>query len=178
MELVFGSKAEVGGEVWIPISTGDNKPVFKQFNNVIIDEVNSDTIRFNLQDKTLDSYDEDLKMAAKENKIDWFGRDVSDRVIDNAYRSPAFEGTLTTVPLRSGGDDDEVRVKCFDHDKNAIEFGDLKEGTECSVVVELKRLWFVKRNFGPEWYSIQIKTHKVPEPDHDPYDGYLFQDDE
>ena len=86
--------------------------------------------------------------------------------------------TLTTVPLRSGGDDDEVRVKCFDHDKNAIEFGDLKEGTECSVVVELKRLWFVKRNFGPEWYSIQIKTHKVPEPDHDPYDGYLFQDDE
>tara|TARA_R110002074_G_scaffold45617_2_gene117797 strand:+ start:213 stop:746 length:534 start_codon:yes stop_codon:yes gene_type:complete len=176
MDIVFGVKEEVDGEVWIPISTGDNKPVFKQFNNVVIDEVNSDTIRFNLQGKTLESYDEDLKSAAKENKIDWFGRDVSDKVIDNAYRSPAFEGTLQTVPLRSG-DDNEVRVKCFDNDKKAIEFGDLKEGTVCSVVVELKRLWFVKRNFGPEWYSIQIKIHKVPVPKSDPYDGYLFQDD-
>jgi hypothetical protein len=43
------------------------------------------------------------------------------------------------------------------------------------VIVQLRYIWFVKRNFGPEWFSVQLKT--VEPPEKDPYEEYLFQDE-
>ena len=182
MDAVFGEKQTVNGEVWIPIRTACNKPMFKQLNNVTIDEISSDNIVFNIGDKDLNSFDDAIISAAKEHKVEWFGRDVADRVIDNAYQSAAQTDIFTTSPLirTNAASEQAACVKCFDHEKNPVNWEDVKPGTGCNVVVELKRLWFVKRTFGPEWFSVQVKLHKPPEPEpeSDPYDDYLFQDDE
>ena len=67
------------------------------------------------------------------------------------------------------------KLRIYDTEKNIVDVDSLTEGTICNVVVELNRIWFVKRNFGPEWFTVQVKVVKPPETD--PYDGYLFQDE-
>jgi hypothetical protein len=174
MDVVFGEVSNVDGDVSIPVISGDGRKVFKQFNNVRVEDVDQEQIVFNLQENDLSSYDEDILAAAKVHKKEWFGREVKDSVIDKSYQSPVKDGLFTTSTLRTAGG--ECGVRCFNHQKEPIEFSDLSEGTVCSVVVELKRICLYKKTWEPEWYSVQIRA--APAPDPDPYDGYLFQDDE
>lgn len=168
MDISFGELNKSDTGVTVPIYRGDGKPMFKQFNGVVIESVDDENIVLNLQDKDISSYDEDLLAAAKENRVAWWGREVSDRVIEKAYQSSVDETTLTTGR--------HSRLRCFDVSKAQVDVDSLKAGTRCDVVVQLGNLWFTKRNFGSDWYSVQIKIH--PEPEKDPYDEYLFQDDE
>ncbi len=173
MDVQFGAIEDVGDEKRVYISNEKNKPVLKQFNNVRVEEITEDSILFNLQDNDISSYDEDVKAAAIENSKEWFGREISEKTITKAYTSPVKNGVFETQQLKSG--EGEIKIKVFDHEKNQIDFSNLKEGTVCNLIVQLKYIWFVKRNFGPEWVSVQIKTSKSP--DKDPYEDYLFQDD-
>lgn len=173
MDVQFTTIEDVGDEKRVYAMTGENKPVFKQFNNVRVEEITDDSIIFNLQDNDVSSYDDDMKAAAQENSKEWFGREVAERTIAKAYTSPVKNGLFETQLLKTGEGVNRVRV--FDHEKNQVEFQDLTEGTICNVVVQLKYIWFVKRNFGPEWFSVQLKTAKPPEKD--PYEDYLFQDE-
>ena len=160
MDVVFGEVSNVDGDVSIPVISGDGRKVFKQFNNVRVEDADQDQVVFNLQENDLSSYDDDILAAAKVHKKEWFGREIKDSVIDKSYRSPVTD----------------CGVRCFNHQKEAIEFSDLTEGMVCSVVVELKRICLYKKTWEPEWYSVQVRTAPIPAPD--PYDGYLFQDDE
>lgn len=173
MDVLFNAIENVGDEKRVYATTGENKPVFKQFNNVRVEEITDDSIVFNLQDNDISSYDDDLKAAAQENSKEWFGREVAEKTITKAYTSPVTNGLFETQLIKTGEGVNRVRV--FDHEKNQIDFQDLREGTICNVVVQLKYIWFVKRNFGPEWFSVQLKTAKPPEKD--PYEDYLFQDE-
>jgi len=56
-----------------------------------------------------------------------------------------------------------------------VDVNTIAPGTVCSVVVELKRIWFDKRNYGPDWFSVQVRLSKPVEKDH--YEDYLFQDE-
>jgi len=169
MDIVFSEPQKKDGEVWVTTRQGSGRPMFKQFNNVKISEINDDTIIFNLQENDISSYDEDIQAAARGNKIEWFGREVSDKVLEKAYNSPTKDGQFTTQVGSRG-------VRCFTHDKTSVALSDLGDNLVCDIVVELQHLWFIKRGFGPEWSIVQIKTH--PEPEEDPYDSYLFQDDQ
>ena len=173
MDLQFTTIENVDDEKRVYTMSGENRPVFKQFNNVRVEEITDDSLVFNLQDNDVSSYDDDMKAAAQENSKEWFGREVSEKTITKAYTSPVKNGLFETQFLKSG--EGLNRVKVFDHEKNQVDFQDLKEGTICNVVVQLKYIWFVKRNFGPEWFSVQLKTAKPP--DKDPYEDYLFQDE-
>ena len=169
MDIVFGEPQKKDGEVWVSTRQGSGRPVFKQFNGVKISELHEDTMVFNLQENDISSYDEELRAAARVHKQEWFGRDVSDRVLDKAYNPPTKDGHFTTQVGSRG-------VKCFGADKTSVPVSDLKEGLVCDIVVELQHLWFIKRGFGPEWSIVQVKLH--PEPEVDPYDSYLFQEDQ
>lgn len=168
MDASFGEIVKTDNDVTVPIYRGDGKPLFKQFNGVVIESVDNDSITFNLQDKDISSYDSYLLTAAKDNRKAWWGREVSDKVIEKAYQSSVDEGVLTTSR--------HSRLRCYDLEKAQVDVDSLKAGTRCDIVVQVNNLWFTKRNFGPDWYSVQIKVH--PEPEKDPYDDYLFQDDE
>lgn len=169
MDIVFGEPQKKDGEVWVSTHQGSGRPLFKQFNGVKISELHEDTMVFNLQENDISSYDEELRAAARDHKQEWFGRDVSDRVLDKAYTPPTRDGHFTTQVSSRG-------VKCFDVNKAGVPLSDLAEGMVCDIVVELQHLWFIKRGFGPEWAIVQVKVHPEPEPD--PYDSYLFQEDQ
>ena len=61
MDVVFGEVSNVDGDVSIPVFSGDGRKVFKQFNNVRVEDVDQDQIVFNLQENDLSSYDEDIR---------------------------------------------------------------------------------------------------------------------
>ncbi len=168
MDLSFGDICKNDNDISVRIHRGDGKPMFKQFNNVKIDSVSDEAIVLNLQDRDISSYDDDLIGAAKENRKAWFGREVADKTIEKSYQSPVEDGIFTTTR--------HEKLRCFDHEKNQVDADSLTEGMRCDVVVELSSLWFIKRNFGPDWLSVQIKLHAPPATD--PYDDYLFQDEE
>lgn len=167
MDISFGEIVKNDNEVFVPVQRGDGKPMFKQFNGVVVESVEDDTITFNLQGRDISSYDEDLIAAGKENRKEWWGRELADKTIEKAYSSPVDEGVLTTLR--------HPKLRCFDSERQQVEIDSLKPGNRCDVVVELNKLWFLKRSFGPDWFSVQIKIH--PEPETDPYDDYLFQDE-
>ena len=173
MDVQFTAIEDVGDEKRVYVKSGDGKPMFKQFNNVKIEEITDDSIVFNLQDTDISSYDNDMMASAQENSKEWFGREVSAKTIEKAYTSPVKNGLFETKLLKT--EEGINRVKVFDHEKNQLEFQELKEGTICNVVVQIRYIWFVKRNFGPEWFSVQLKTVELP--DKDPYEEYLFQDE-
>jgi|TARA_R110000851_G_scaffold219496_1_gene372260 hypothetical protein len=172
MDLQFADIEDVGDEKRVYVKSGENKPMFKQFNNVRVEEVTEDSVVFNLQGNDISSYDDDIRASAQANSKEWFGRDVSEKTISKAYTSPVKNDVFETQVLKTV--DGVNRVRVFDHEKNNVDFQNLTEGTICDVVVQLRYIWFVKRNFGPEWISVQLKTVKPPEKD--PYEDYLFQD--
>ena len=173
MDAHFDTICDVGDEKRVYVRSAEGKPLFKQFNNVRVEEITDDSIVFNLQDNDISSYDADLMAAAQANSKEWFGREVSEKIVAKAYTSPVKDGLVETQILKT--DDGTTRVRVFDHERNPVDFQDLSVGTICNVVVQLKYIWFVKRNFGPEWFSVQVKTAKPPEKD--PYEDYLFQDE-
>ena len=167
MDAVFGAPENNEGEVHVSVRNGNGRPMFKQLNGVVIQEVTNDTISFKLQQE-MNCYDDDIVAAANVNSEAWFGRKVQEKTLEKAYTSSVEEDVLTTTIMK-----DKLRI--YDTEKNIVDVDSLTEGTICNVVVELNRIWFVKRNFGPEWFTVQVKVVKPPETD--PYDGYLFQDE-
>ena len=168
MDAQFDAPQTNDGEIHVRVSRDDGRPMFKQFNNVKIEEITEDSLVINVQDNDLSSYDQDLLAAAKTNKQEWFGRELADSTLEKRYSS-ALEGELFSTNILKG------KFRCYDHEKNVVPVEELKPGMLCSVVVELKRIWFDKRNYGPDWFSVQVKLNKPPEKDH--YEDYLFQDE-
>ena len=168
MDAQFGTPENVDNEIHVSVSRGDGRPMFKQFNNITIEDITDDGIMFNLQDNDISCYDHDILAAAKTNKQEWFGRDLADSTLDKRYSSAVKNNIFTTTTLKD-------KFRCYDHEKNVVDLDSVKPGTACSVIVELKRIWFDKRNFGPDWMNVQVKLDKPPEKD--PYDDYLFQDE-
>ena len=178
MDVVFGEVTKTeSGEVFVPVHQGDGRPMFKQLNGVVVEDICGDQITFNLQGVDMSSYDDDLLGAAKENRKAWFGREVKDTVLEKSYRPACADGRLVTTTIKDA--DGNNRVKCFNSDKEPCEFDSIVEGTVCSVVIELKRISMFKKTFEPEWFSVQVRTNPPPPPPDqpDPYDGYLFQDE-
>jgi len=168
MDARFGSPITTDGEIHVSVSNGDGRPLFKQFNNVKIEEITDETIILNLQDNDVRSYDQDLIAAAKENKQEWFGRDLVDSTLEKRYSAAQDGNSFSTNILKE-------KFRCYDHEKNVVDVNTIAPGTVCSVVVELKRIWFDKRNYGPDWFSVQVRLSKPAEKDH--YEDYLFQDE-
>ena len=168
MDTHFGPPVNTDGEIHVAVSGKDSRPLFKQFNNVKIEEITEDTLVLNVQDNDISSHDQALVEAAKDNREEWFGRELADATLEKRYSS-AIEGDLFSTNILKG------KFRCYDHEKNIVDLDTLTPGMVCSVVVELRRIWFDKRNYGPDWYSVQVRLAKPLEKDH--YEDYLFQDE-
>lgn len=171
MDAVFGSPENNGGEVHVSVRNANGgKPMFKQLNGITVSDVSEDSITFALQEPgVIGEFDDRIVSSANENSQEWFGRNVKEATLKKAYQSAVDEDGLFSTTIMK----DKLRI--YDCDKNRVEVDTLVPGTVCNVVVELNRIWFVKRNFGPEWFTVQVKIVKPPETD--PYDDYLFQDE-
>lgn len=107
--------------------------------------------------------------AAVENAETWFGKKLSEKVVEGAYTSSIADGQLT-------GERIEV-MKVFNVEQGEEDFENVNPEKSCDVILEFAGLWFAKKSFGSSWNVVQVRVH--PDPILDTYpDGYAFVDDE
>ncbi len=112
----------------------------------------------------------DEKKIREEDEKDetWFGKKLSDNVVEGAYTSSIADGQIT-------GERIEV-TKVFNSDQEDIDFDTIQSDKVCDVILEFAGLWFAKKSFGSSWNVVQVRVH--PDPILDTYpDGYAFVDE-
>jgi len=128
----------------------------KQLNTVTLqDDLTNKNLSLKIQEDQIEFFtkvDEDILAQAKQSKVDWFGKELSDETIQGAYQESLTDGLV------------------------GASLATIKKDTECDVVLELSGLWFLKKSFGPIWRILQVRirgTPKAPEFAKE----YLFDDD-
>jgi hypothetical protein len=107
--------------------------------------------------------------AAVENAETWFGKNLSDKVVEGAYTSSVADRQVT-------GERIDV-TKVFNSDQEEVDFETIQPGKTCDVILEFSGLWFAKKSFGSSWNVVQVRVH--PDPILDTYpEGFAFVDDE
>ena len=176
MALTFSNIDKTSqGEYVVDISAQAGGPVFHQLNNVTltIDASQGDaTIKGDLS--SLGKFNDEILEYANGHSEDWFGRKVAEATLAKAYQVQD-DGPFTADLLQNS--DSEVITKYYGQDKELKDAGELsQEDLHVHVVVELRGLWFVKKNFGAIWKLVQVKDAPPPPPK-SPYEDYLFQDE-
>ena len=146
-----------------------------QVNGVVLqDPLVAKSINLKLADQTLfDGIDTEILTKAKELKQEWFGKELSDETITNAYQESVTDGVLGASLATVKG---SVVTLAFDRQKNPIDLQEIKKDAQCDFVIELSGLWFLKKSFGPIWRVVQVRARTGPAAPEFPKD-YLFTDD-
>ena len=142
-----------------------------QLNKVKIEDISGDIVLDLTSEVNLNKIrvvDEQNLEAARENCEAWFGKQLSEKVIEGAYASSVADGQVT-------GDRIEV-TKVFNAQQEQVEFESVHPGKTCDVILEFAGLWFAKKSFGASWNVVQVRLH--PDPILDTYpDQYAFVDE-
>jgi Family of unknown function (DUF5871) len=112
--------------------------------------------------------DEELLTA----KLEWFGKDLSDETITNAFQESVTDEVLGASLATVKG---EVVTMAYDTQKNPVALQDIKTGATVDALLELSGLWFLKKSFGPIWRVAQVRVRGVAKPV--PAREYLFTDE-
>ncbi len=131
----------------------------QQVNSLVLqDSLETKTVKFNVPEGTLDIFktiDEELLTQAKASKVEWFGKELSDDTILNAFQESVTDGVLDASLATVKG---QVTTTAFDTQKNPVELQAVKSESKCDVVLELAGLWFLKKSFGPIWRVLQVRV--------------------
>ena len=87
--------------------------------------------------------------SAVENAVEWFGKELPEKTVTNAYTK---EECLSTDKIGA--------TRVFNSKNEQVDFETLSPGTTCSIFVEFSGLWFAKKAFGPSWNIVQVKIHE------------------
>jgi hypothetical protein len=146
-----------------------------QVNGLVLqDSLESKTVNFKVPEglELFKNIDDELLSQAKASKVAWFGKELSDETITNAFQESVTDGVLGASLATIKG---EVVTTAFDTQKNPVELQDVKPESKVDVLLELSGLWFLKKSFGPIWRVIQVRVRsgaqRAPAPKE-----YLFTD--
>jgi len=143
-----------------------------QLNNVKIVDVSGDIVMdlgSEANISKIQEIDAQNLSAAVENAETWFGKKLSDKVVEGAYTSSVADNQIT-------GERIEV-TKVFNSDQEMVDFDVVQPEKTCDVILEFAGLWFAKKSFGSSWNVVQVRVH--PDPILDTYpEEYAFVDDE
>lgn len=138
------------------------------------DDLTAKTVNFKIDSPDLfTDIDTEILSKAKESKVAWFGKELSDDTIINAFQESVTEGVLGANLMTIKG---SIVTLAFDTQKNPIELQEIKAGSKCDCVIELSGLWFLKKSFGPIWRVVQVRVRGAPKAP-EPIKDYLFTDD-
>ena len=166
------------GLYFVKASNDEKRKCLVQLNAVTVSEVSGDMI-FDINsdtnaDKIIDIETQNLA-AARDNSVEWFGKQLSDKVINGAYRSVLNNGQMTADMIV----DPPVRV--FNIKQESIDIEAIQNDKTCDVIVEFAGIWFAKKAFGGHWNVVQVRVHDDPvreEPVTDVYpEEYAFVDE-
>jgi hypothetical protein len=131
----------------------------QQVNSLVLqDTLETKTVKFKVPEGTLDIFktiDEELLAQAKASKVEWFGKELSDETILNAFQESVTDGVLDASLATIKG---QVTTTAFDAQKNPVELQGVKPESKCDLVLELAGLWFLKKSFGPIWRVLQMRV--------------------
>ena len=148
----------------------------KQLNNVTLqDDLTTKNLNLKIQDDHVDFFkgiDEEILTQAKQSKVDWFGKELSDETIQNAYQESLTDGVVGASLATVKG---EFITQAFDRQRTSIELSKVKKDTQCDIMLELSGLWFLKKSFGPIWRVLQVRVRGAAKPP--VVKEYLFEDD-
>jgi hypothetical protein len=157
----------------------------QQVNSLVLqDSLETKTVKFKVPEGATDIFktiDEEILAQAKASKVEWFGKELSDDTIVNAFQESVTDGILDASLATVKG---QVTSTAFDTQKNPVELQAVKSESKCDLVLELAGLWFLKKSFGPIWRVLQVRVRGVasaptpkeymftdePEDDEDPAD--------
>jgi hypothetical protein len=143
-----------------------------QLNKVKMTDVTGDIVMELGSDDNvakIQAIDTENLSAAVDNAETWFGKKLSDKVVEGAYTSSIADGQIT-------GERIEV-TKVFNSEQEEVDFETIQPGKICDVILEFAGLWFAKKSFGSSWNVVQVRVH--PDPILDTYpEGYAFVNDE
>jgi len=156
----------------------------QQVNGLVLqDSLETKTVNFKVPEGSdiFKRIDEELLTQAKTSKVEWFGKELSDETILNAFQESVTDGVLGASLSSVKG---QVTTTAFDTQKNSIELQAVKPESKCDVMFELAGLWFLKKSFGPIWRVLQVRVRgstvpptpkeymftDEPEDDEDPAD--------
>ena len=122
----------------------------QQVNSLVLqDSLETKTVKFKVPEGSSDIFktiDEELLAQAKASKVEWFGKELSDETILNAFQESVTDGILDASLATVKG---QVTTTAFDTQKNPVELQAVKTESKCDLVLELAGLWFLKKSFGP-----------------------------
>ena len=146
-----------------------------QVNGVVAqDGLVSKSVNFKIEDpKIFNDIDAELLAKAKESKVEWFGKELSDETITNAFQESVTDGVLGASLASVKG---QVVTLAFDSQKNPMNFEEVVVGSQCDALFELAGLWFLKKSFGPIWRVIQVRVRTGSRVQNFPKE-YLFSDE-
>ena len=161
------------GRYFLKMSTGGSA-VRHQVNGLVLqDSLDGRHPNFKVEDENIfQTIDQEILTRAKDSKQEWFGKELSDETITNAFQESVTDGVLGASLASVKG---QVTTTAFDTQKTAIELQDVKSESKCDVMLELAGLWFLKKSFGPIWRVLQVRVRggAVPLPPK----GYMFTDE-
>ena len=135
----------------------------QQVNGIVLqDSLETKTVKFKVPESASDIFktiDEEILTQAKASKVDWFGKELSDDTILNAFQESVTDGVLDASLATVKG---QVTTTAFDTQKNRVELQAVKSETKCDVMLELAGLWFLKKSFGPIWRVLQVRVRGEP----------------
>jgi hypothetical protein len=148
----------------------------QQVNGLALqDSLSTKTVNFKVPEGASDIFkgiDEELLSQAKTSKVEWFGKELSDETIMNAFQESVTDGILGASLASVKG---QVTTTAFDTQKNPVELQAVKAESKCDVMLELAGLWFLKKSFGPIWRVLQVRVRggAVAQPPKE----YMFTDE-
>jgi hypothetical protein len=157
------------GCYFVRVTTDDKKKHFIQLNKARISattdtDITIDPVSVGNKRKITTINKANLQ-AAKEHAKEWFGKDKSADSLKAAYSDA--ELVAERIPP----------TKVFSAEQEVVDFATLREGMECSLILEYVGMWFAKTAFGPAYNVVQVKLH--PEPIKSEYpEEYAFVEEE
>ena len=147
-----------------------NAVTFSEVSGEMVFDINSDS---NMS-KITDIESQNLS-AAHDNCVEWFGKQLSEKVIRGAYRSIINGGQMTADVIT------EPALRVFNMNQEHVDIEMVQPEKTCDVIVEFAGLWFAKKAFGGHWNVVQVRVHDDPvkdEPVSDVYpEEYAFVDE-
>ena len=149
--------------------------VSRQVNDLVLqDPLENKTVNFKVSEGTdlFSKIDQDILSQAKASKVEWFGKELSDETIMNAFQESVTDGIIGANLASTKG---QIVTTVYDTSKNVVERQDVKADTKCDVLIELSGLWFLKKSFGPIRRVMQNRVRggaATPIPKE-----YMFTDD-
>lgn len=160
------------GLYFVKTLTDGKRKCFVQLNRVTVTDVSQEIV-FDLNTDSnrtkIQAIDEQNLAAAREHCLEWFGKQLSDTIIESAYTPSIANDQLTGECV--------AITKVFNSDQEVVDFNWVKQGKTCNVILEFAGIWFAKKAFGPAWNIVQVRVFDEPNLEVYP-EEYAFQDDE